>query len=45
MDASHTDRNLLFAVIALQLDILDQSKFAEVCAVWALHIDRSIADF
>jgi serine/threonine-protein kinase len=42
MAASQTDRNLLVAVIALQLDILDQSQFAEVCAVWALTMDRPI---
>ncbi len=44
MAASQTDRNLLFGVIALQLDILDQSQFAEACAVWALHMGRPMAD-
>jgi hypothetical protein len=44
MAASQTDRNLLFGVIALQLDILNQSQFAEACAVWALHMDRPMAD-
>ena len=38
------DRELLFGVIALQLDILDQPQFAEACAVWALHMDRPMAD-
>jgi serine/threonine protein kinase len=40
MATSQTDRNLLFAVIALQLDILEQPQFAEACAVWALNMDR-----
>jgi eukaryotic-like serine/threonine-protein kinase len=44
MAASQTDRNLLFGVIALQLDILDQSQFAEACAVWALDMNRAMAD-
>ena len=44
MSASQTDRNLLFGVIALQLDILDKTQFAEACAVWALHMDRPLAD-
>jgi serine/threonine protein kinase len=40
MAPSQTDRNLLFAVIALQLDILEQAQFAEACAVWALTMER-----
>jgi eukaryotic-like serine/threonine-protein kinase len=40
MAPSKTDRNLLFAVIALQLDILEQEQFAEACAVWALTMER-----
>ena len=40
MAPSETDRNLLFAVIALQLDILEQAQFAEACAVWALTMER-----
>ena len=44
MTASQTDRQLLFGVIALQLDILDQTRFAEACTVWALHLDRPMAD-
>ena len=44
MATSQTDRNLLFVVIALQLDIIDQRQFVEACAVWALHMDRPMAD-
>ena len=40
MATSETDRNLIFAVIALQLDILEQAQFAEACSVWALTMDR-----
>ncbi len=40
MAPSETDRNLLFAVIALQLDILEQAQFAEASAVWALTMER-----
>lgn len=32
-----TDSNLLFAVIALQRGFLDQGKFVDACAVWALR--------
>ena len=38
------DRNLLFGVLALQRDMIDQSRFAEVCAVWSLDIKRELAD-
>jgi serine/threonine-protein kinase len=44
MAASETDRNLLFAVTALQLDILEQSQFAEACSVWALTMDRPMEE-
>ena len=30
----NVDRNLLFAVIALQDDLIDQTQFADVCAGW-----------
>ncbi len=38
------DRNLLFAVIALQNDLIDQKQLAEVCAVWALRMKDPLAD-
>ncbi|MGO9466857.1 MAG: protein kinase domain-containing protein, partial [Isosphaeraceae bacterium] len=40
----NVDRNLLFAVIALQDDLIDQRQFADVCAGWATHLDRPLAD-
>src|SRR6478735_1453420 len=38
------DRNLLFAVIALQDDLIDQTQFADVCAGWPMQIERPLAD-
>jgi len=38
------DRNLLFAVIALQDDLIDQTQFADVCAGWAVRLERSLPD-
>src|SRR5271167_4982833 len=38
------DRNLLFAVIALQDDLIDQTQFADVCAGWAMRLERPLAD-
>src|SRR5271166_6285981 len=38
------DRNLLFAVIALQDDLIDQTQFADVCAGWAVRLDRPLSD-
>ncbi len=40
----NVDRNLLFAVIALQDDLIDQEQFADVCAGWAMRLDRPLAD-
>jgi eukaryotic-like serine/threonine-protein kinase len=37
------DRNLLFAVIALQDDLINQTQFADVCAGWAVQIERPLA--
>jgi hypothetical protein len=39
-----TDRNLLFAVLALQADLLNRERFVQACTLWAAHKDRSIAD-
>jgi hypothetical protein len=44
MSVSHTDFNLLFAVIALQLDMIEQSQFAEACALWGMRMERPMAD-
>ncbi len=38
------DRNLLFAVIALQDDLIDQAQFADVCAGWAMRLERPLAE-
>ncbi len=40
----NVDRNLLFAVIALQDDLIDQAQFADVCAGWAMRLDRPLSD-
>jgi hypothetical protein len=39
-----TDRNLLFGVLALQADLLDPPRFAEVCAAWAARLDPGAGD-
>ena len=38
------DRNLLFAVIALQDDLIDQTQFTDVCAGWAVRLERSLPE-
>src|SRR5262249_24075368 len=38
------DRNLLFGVLALQLDLLDARRFAEACSAWATRKDTPLAD-
>ena len=44
MDSINIDRNLLFGVIALQDDMIDQTQFTEACAVLALRFDRPLAE-
>jgi tetratricopeptide (TPR) repeat protein/tRNA A-37 threonylcarbamoyl transferase component Bud32 len=44
MSADHTDRNLLFGVLALQADFLDAAQFAEACSAWAARKDTPLAD-
>ncbi|HKB36327.1 MAG TPA: hypothetical protein VKD72_07735, partial [Gemmataceae bacterium] len=39
-----TDRNLLFGVLALQADLIDDTQFIEGCAVWAARKDTPLAD-
>jgi serine/threonine-protein kinase len=39
-----TDRNLLFGVLALQGDLLDNDQFAEACAAWAARKYTPLAD-
>jgi hypothetical protein len=44
MSAIDIDRNLLFGVIALQDDLIDEARFTEACAVWALRLEAPLAD-
>ena len=39
-----TDRNLLFAVLALQADLIDRDRFVQGCTLWANRKDVRIAD-
>jgi serine/threonine-protein kinase len=39
-----TDRNLLFGVLALQLDLISAPQFAEVCTAWTARKDTLLAD-
>jgi serine/threonine-protein kinase len=39
-----TERNLLFGVLALQLELLDCRQFADVCCGWAARKGESLAD-
>jgi PAS domain S-box-containing protein len=41
MDA---DRNLLFAVLALQADLLDSDQFIRVCTLWTTRKQTALAD-
>ncbi len=38
-----TDRNLLFAVLALQADLIDGKRFVQACTLWVAQKDRPIA--
>jgi serine/threonine-protein kinase len=38
-----SDRNLLFAVLALQADLIDQERFVQACTLWASRKDRPLA--
>jgi PAS domain S-box-containing protein len=39
-----TDRNLLFGVLALQADLIDQRQFLEACLLWTSRKDAPLAD-
>jgi tetratricopeptide (TPR) repeat protein len=41
---SSPDRNLLFGVLALQLELIDDHQFAQACAAWATRKDTALAD-
>jgi serine/threonine-protein kinase len=38
------DRNLLFGVLCLQADIIDEAQFAEACTTWSRKRDMPLAD-
>src|SRR5947209_1895778 len=38
-----TDRNLLFGVLALQADLIDNDQFAEACGAWAARKTKPLA--
>src|SRR5262245_32388836 len=35
LGSANTDRNLLFGVLALQLELIDPGQFAEACSGWS----------
>src|SRR5262245_6023332 len=39
-----TDRNLLFGVLALQADLINNTQLAEACAAWAARKTLPLAD-
>jgi tetratricopeptide (TPR) repeat protein len=39
-----TDRNLLFAVLALQADLLDRDQFVQACTLWTARKHTPLAD-
>jgi WD40 repeat protein/serine/threonine protein kinase len=39
-----TDRNLLFGVLALQADLIDQAQFVEACSLWATRKQIPLAE-
>jgi serine/threonine-protein kinase len=39
-----TDRNLLFGVLALHLDLIDSEQFARACTAWSARKDESLGE-
>src|SRR5262245_6739487 len=39
-----SDANLLFGVLALQLELIDEGQFAQACAAWAARKDTPLAE-
>jgi eukaryotic-like serine/threonine-protein kinase len=39
------DRNLLFGLLALQMDLIDHRQFIEACTSWAVLKEGTLADF
>jgi serine/threonine protein kinase len=44
MSQVETDRNLLYAVLALQDDFIDATQFTDVCTSWAVRMPTPVAD-
>src|SRR5262249_34938160 len=42
--SASTDHNLLFGVLALQADLIDNTRFVDACAAWAARKDTPLAD-
>src|SRR5689334_5084332 len=42
--AGSADANLLFGVLCLQADLLDEARFAEACTLWAARKGTPLAD-
>jgi eukaryotic-like serine/threonine-protein kinase len=42
--AVDTDRNLLFAVLALQADVLDADQFVQICTLWTTRKQTPLAE-
>jgi hypothetical protein len=40
----NTDRNLLFAALALQADVLDADQFIKICTLWTTRKQTALAD-
>jgi serine/threonine protein kinase len=38
------DLNLLFGILALQIDLIDERQFVEACTMWAARKDATLAD-
>jgi WD40 repeat protein len=43
-ESGGADRNLLFGVLALQADLIDQAQFVEICTLWANRKQVPLAD-
>ena len=44
MSASSTDRNLLFGILALQMDFIDRGQLIEAMNAWALDKSRTLGE-
>jgi serine/threonine protein kinase/tetratricopeptide (TPR) repeat protein len=44
MSQGDADRNLLFGALAMQLELVDARRFADACAVWALHRNTPLGE-